>query len=335
MFRRTLAILIACTGVLTAAVADDGGSDVDVAGLYEELFGEQDRAAGSTREFDDDLALAERLLEACRQLAEPQALREHLCERAFGLAAARHEGLPTAAGAMDLLCEIAPARADQARQRTVDLHVQAYRRARGKQRTDAAEDLIRYCTRFGDHYFTDRRFTEALQFYQRGAAIARSIRSSRRDPLERRSSCAHAVLAAQARVARLAEALDTTTEPGALNSRLARACLTELADFDAAAWYAQSADDRELVRMIALARRRPAQLKPDHLIELGDWLVELADEGCEYAQAALLRRARRIYTAYLQEEKLHEIRRLLGETRRADVKRRLDQLSVPHIQPPK
>ena len=333
MFGVRLLIFIALAlGLLRLpdAVADEPAA-VNVEALYEELFGADDRTVAATSDFADDLALADRVLAACRQLAEPQALREYLCERAYRLTWRRNEGLNTAVAAMGLLMELAPARADDTQQRIVDLYTQASRRGRADDRTAAAASLIDCCMKFGDQQFLDRRYAEAVQMYQRGSATARSIRSDQRDAIELRSNCANAMFSAATRIARAAERLADADNPRALNSQLARACLQDLADFDSAAWYAQSADDAELAKMIHLARRRPERLDADQLMQVGDWLVAMAADAGEYPRSQLLRRAMRMYSTYLEQPNLDEVHRLLADTRLAAAKRQLDQLNVPHM----
>ncbi len=326
---RLLLIILLCSCSATAVAQDTQTTDVDT--LYQELFGEEERAALSSSTFTDDITLAARILDACRALEEQQALRIHMCERAFTLAQRRDEGLTVAVAAMQLLSQVSLDHAASARSRILDVYMQAFRRSRGRAKQEHANKLIRYATQYGDLHFARGEHQVAVSMYQRGAGVARSIRSDKRKSLVRRTDIATNMLTSQTRIQRLAAQLATAENPRLINTQLATACLVDAADFDAAAWYAQSADDAELARMVHLVNQRPRDLEPTDLLSAGTWLMTMANRAADYPKSLLLRRAVQMFTAYLQNDQQDEVQRLLADTRRATCRKMIKQLDVPRI----
>lgn len=318
-----------CLWPVVAQGDDELAPGVDVESMYAELFGHEEQTVAATSDMADDIDLAKRVLQATRQLSGPRGLRLHMCEQAYRLTSRRNEGMEVAIEAMQLLGQIAPLQQAVAQSRIVDLYMHAMRRGPAKDRRQAAAMLIEVSLRFGDQQFAQRRYGDAVSLYQRGLRVARSTRAGQREALELRADCAGQLLTAQEAIGRLVMQLSTASNPRALNSELARAYIKTLGDVDSAGWYAQSADDEELARMVLLARRGA---EGEECREVADWLVKRAEQADGYARAQLLNHAIRHYSVYLRADGLDEVNRLLAETRRATARRELRELKLPHFQ---
>ncbi|MCY2927572.1 MAG: hypothetical protein NT031_19460 [Planctomycetota bacterium] len=125
-------MMAAMVVILAAATLALGDAAQQAKKDFEQLFGEQVQAARKTPATDDNLACAQRILEAARESTLSPELMTLLCDAAADLAGDAPGGQKLAAEALALLTRVVPGKADYAQRKSLDVAMKQYAAAAGQ-----------------------------------------------------------------------------------------------------------------------------------------------------------------------------------------------------------
>jgi hypothetical protein len=299
MIRRAIAIALlfclASTGIAPAAAPDE-----EPAAAFDEAFGDDLEKVRATRETDDDVALAGRLLEKAKSGTVSEDLLALLCERAYDLAVGEEGGFRIAVDAMQTLIDAFPDRRNAARDSILNAHQQRYNHARGRDRIEAGEALVRTIVRFADDKVARREFAEAARLYRRAMPLATNLRSISHDRLKAKLDYAQTRQGFLVQAERLKAHLEEHPDDRKAREKLLRIYVVEFDDPQAAARQLDLRQDDPLNRYILLAGMSMDRLPPPALAALGHRYRDLAAEASRQGRILAMQRARAYYRAYLE-----------------------------------
>jgi hypothetical protein len=298
MIRRTIAIamLFALAPVGTRAAApDDEAQDA-----FKAQFGDDLAKVQATVETADDVALAERMLRKARSGTAGDALETLLCERAYDLALGEEGGFPIAVDAMDRLMRLHPDRRDAAREKILNAHQQHYNNARGRDRIEAGEALVRTLVESADERVAMQQFAEAARLYRRALPLATNLLSISHDHLKAKLDYAQTRQGFLAQAERLKAHLEEHPDDQDAREKLVRIYVVEFDDPEAASKQLDLAQDDPLNKYILLAGMSMEKLPVRALAALGHRYRQLAAEASRQGRILAMHRARTYYQAYLK-----------------------------------
>ncbi len=300
--------------------------------LYTQMYAKNESMVRSTRDFADDLAFAEQLISASKQLKGNKALSALMCEKAASLAGRRPEGLEIATQAHQRRMKLDPTQTRDALKQIVQLHNNAYRRARGAARPAAGQRLIDEQVKAARQYEKIKEHGEAASLYRRAAGIARALKSPQLDALtehaERASDLANALRTAESLKSRVQRNAGDT---GAYRE-LAMIYLGELTNYKQAVTHAEKSGDQQLATIAKLHTKGIGNLEKDEAVTLADWCTATANERpSKVAKVQFLSRAKLAYERFLSVHRTSDVDRLRASTALADVKSNLGKLKPTRI----
>ena len=306
MARRTSVVLILCWlgfGV-PSATADDARA------VFDALYGSDVARVRATREASDDVRLAEKLLEAAREAAAQPALVEVICAEAYELTSGTSEGYATALAAAALGMEHVREKSAAWCEKGVAIRQKEYDAARGEGRTAAGEVLIEAMLALAD-VKGEAGETEALGgLYRQALAVARSIRSERREAIEVRLQAMGARERLLKEAARLKAELARTPDDASLRNELVRLLVVELDSPASAAKHVDGPCEAAWKKYVPAASRRAEEAPELACLELGEWYRGLGEEAPESAKVAMYQRAHGYYQRFLLLHGAEDLRRM-------------------------
>ena len=232
---------------LTAVCAADADKATEV---FESLFGADVARVKKTRDGQDDIDLAKRLLETARQdAAGKPALVTVLCRKAADLAGVHPEGVATAVEAMDLLASSVPEKALGAAEGIVEIRERAYTRARGAHKREAGDALIDALLALADVQAAAREPAKAAATLRRAQAITRATKSDRREEIDTQLQGMVQILKTARKIENMKVLIEESPENTAARERLVRLYLVDLDDPAAAAKYLEGIKDASLKKV--------------------------------------------------------------------------------------
>ncbi len=300
MSRPAFVIALLLAQPLAAEAAPAAAPDEKAAAAFAEQFGTDLEKVQATRETDDDVALAARLLGKAKGGAVAKDFLALLCERAYDLAVGEEGGFRIAVDAMQTLIQAFPDRRDPAREKILDAHQQRYNNARGRERIEAGEVLVRTLVAYADEYVAERRFADAARLYRRALPMATNLRNISHDRLKAKLDYAQTRRGFLVQAERLKAHLQAHPDDQKAREKLLRIYVVEFDDPKAAARQLDLAQDDPLTKYILLAGMSMDRLPPPALAALGHRYRDLAAEASRQGRILAMQRARTYYQAYLK-----------------------------------
>ncbi len=288
--------------VLMAAIASAAcGADPTntSAEEFDRLFGDQVRRVKLTATVDDDLQLAQSLLNAAKTSPLEPAMFALVCVKVGEVAgASTPQGFELTITALDLLAERDQSQRASAQERALVVMQQRYNGARGEERLAVGKAMLERLRDAGQGALPDDP-TVARGHYLRAITLATSID---REAVAELRQC---VLDIDVRI-RLNRQVDLLSERlrGDPADQATRQSLVELLvielDDPANAERFLSAEVSEPFRLyVPLAARDCRGASPEESMGLGDWYLSLAQRATGTTKARLLQRAASGYKRFL------------------------------------
>jgi len=321
--------VVAAAAVLLLAAAPALADDADEAReTFNSLFAKDLEAVQETGTRTDDVALARRLVETAGKSTGSPAFLSLLCEHACRLASGHPTGYATAIRAMELVAKHVPAKADEARERLLDLRRKQFEAAQGEARRAAGDALLdallvraRAQEEAGDT-------TAAAGLYREARTVAKAVGSDRLPAIEESAEA----LARRIRLARRIEDVKAILQkhPDNVGARegLVRLYLVNLNEPAKAAEVLEGVKDADLKKYVPAAAR-PVEEAPElACLQLGEWYRELAETAPDYAKANMYARAKAYLDRFLTLHETKDLKRTRGKVALEKVTEAMEDLEA-------
>lgn len=292
MMRYTLVALVTVAGGATVAWSGQ------VSGTIDAQFGDEIERVRSTFQRDDDVQLAQRMLEHVRDASlSGRALRE-ACQTIYELGSAHRDGYAAAVGAMRLLAERFPDRRVDALTRAASRQRDRYQRAeQPAQRNERGQTLVELYVSLAEAMQEDGRSEPAVWFYEEAAAIAGEIQSDR---LRQITRDLHDLKIKQ-QIRELEQRLEDDPTDHEAADELMRLYVVELDDPEKAREYWFTADDESMKDHVDTAARGPeSTFVSEEALAMGNWYRSLMAEASSMAKPRMADRAVSYYRRFLE-----------------------------------
>ncbi len=296
--RRTLYLIaIALFATHTPVWAADATAEFDA------LFGEEVKRVMATPDAQDDVDLANALIETVGQANEEPAMVIVLCLKAYELAEPHTEGQNTAIKALGRLIETTegPARTE-ALDKLVQYRQKLFSRARNQERTDRGEELINTLIELGESHRQADQFDAAQDAYRRALAITSATKSPQRDLIVSRIELIKSDEKAAKQIADLKDQIKSGGEGReAAAQALIQIYLLDKDDPAEARKYTFLLKDETLKENVRRANAPLDKLTDQEAFDLGDWYRSFgALAKTDTAKRPMLERAATYYDRFIQ-----------------------------------
>jgi hypothetical protein len=279
----TYAVLFLCAPSLLADEASQ---------IFDSLYGARLKAVESTPASKDDVEFAATLLASAKQARDTPALLKLICEAVDKLGSRDRTGYGFVVEARRLQSDAIPADRGTCLDRIIEVQQLTWNASRGQERNGAAK-----------FHAASGEYTNALEYYQRGISMARSVRShSVSDILAEREATANKLRASK-RVDDLNHKLEVNPADTESAEELVTIMIVELDDPARAAQFKFLSLNEALKTHITLAAQPIDKLESSQCLSLGDWYNGLALQTRGPMRANMWLHAHRYYERYLKISK--------------------------------
>jgi len=307
------------------AEADEAAAQA--AEALERLYGKDVARVRGTREADDDVALARRLLAAAREATATPALLTVLCEKACDLAAAHPSGYTTAVEAAEFLASQVPAKAVASAEWVAEVRQKQYAAAEGGAKAAAGEALIDSLLALAEAHVAAGAYPQAIAALKKAGGIARPVKSPNLAAIEAREERARFLLRTRQDIANMKALLARDPANTAAREKLVRLYLVHLDDPAAAATHLEGVEDEALQKYVMAVGKGVAAAPELACVELGDWYRGLGESAPKPARRAMFERAKAYYDRFLSLHEAEDLERTTATLAMKKVKANLSQLA--------
>ena len=253
--------------VLAAAVVLSAGP-----GRGDEM---EDAISSLIRDAKDDAEAAARLVSAAKLLKDAPAMQVAFCEKAYELGIKNVAGFESVAGALDLLDQVAPQRAEAWQQKRLTFYRRRYALVR-KDKRKHGEALVKMLLQTAERHAAGNEWGEAIKLYHQALPVANTLLLENRGEIPERLRVAGICHAVWLRIRRLKTGLARNPRNAEARDKLIKLCLIELDQPREAAKYVNEDCDETLRAYLPLAARPVEELKEGACFDLGAWYNSLA-----------------------------------------------------------
>jgi len=326
-----LAVWVGVGGIAAAsagAEADEADAQArEAAEALERLYGKDVERVRSTREPDDDVALAKRLLATAREATGTPALLAVLCEKACDLAAGHAGGWATTVEAAEFLAAQVPAKAAACAERVAEVRRKQYAAADGDAKAAAGEALIDSLLALAEAHVAAGAYPQAISALKKAGGIARAAGSDRLAALEAREQRAQFLLRTERDIENMKALIAREPENTAAREKLVRLHLVNLDDPAAAAKHLEGVEDSGLKKYVPAVGKGVAAAPELACVELGDWYRTLGETAQAPARRAMFARAKAYYQRFLSLHEAEDLERTTATLALKKVETNLSQLA--------
>ena len=290
--------ILACLVFL--AFATPATAQEDARKLFDEVFGPEVKRVTSTREIDDDIALADKIVRAANISKAQKDLLVVMCEAAYVLGSKHPTGYDTAIEAMQLLADNVPDKATEAIDNMVTLRERAYARARGIEREEAGRKLLSFYLTLGDSRVAAGDIDGALVIFRKARTLAIKSQSRQAQQIIQRFDFWNEFRAVAAKAEQLEAKLKANPKDTASAVDWVNIQMIVMNNPAAAAKYVASTGDDALNEIVTLAARDGRGADPLELLNLAEWYRKRSDQTKRALAGHALKRASTYYTQFLK-----------------------------------
>jgi hypothetical protein len=306
MFRQASLVIAGLLCLVAAPILADEAEDA-----FNSLYGNDYKRVTATPDKADDVALAKQLLDAAKAPGVQPGLLSVLCDNAYELGVKSPAGYETAAEAMELLAQKAPAGAAAALDRVATIREKQYQAVKGPDKADAGEVFIESVLVAAAAHMASGATTEGMALLRKALVAANAIKSDRKNEIQGRIDFAATRLRTEKQVADLKAKVEANPDDAAVRKQLVQACLVGLdAPAEAEVFLNDSSDPS--VRKYVPAVSKGVDAAPEiACMELGEWYRGLGEAPgvTPGGKEAMLKRARAYYQRFLNLHKTEDIAR--------------------------
>jgi len=287
-------VVVAIVCVAAGVARGDAKSD------YELIFGKEARSVLATPAKADDVAFAQKLLDAAASVPDSPSLQLLLYNKAYEFATTSGEGMDVALKTLAILERVLPSRKADWQAKRLALLRKTYTRSRGEARKPAALAYVTALVAGADADVKARRADQALPSYRKAAAIAAYAKLDNVEAIRAKITEATAAAKLAGQVKALEARLAVNANDVEARKELIVIHLVHYDSPSAAYRLATKAVGESLRANVRLALRSTRKLTTDELLLLGQWYYHaLLPKGPPKARATVLLRAETYYGGYL------------------------------------
>ncbi len=282
-------------GLVPALLLGDQAEDT-----FKSVFGPDLQRVTQTRETDDDVDLAKRLLKSATEAGNQGKLTVLLLENAYALAMRHPSGFETAGQAASRLREL-PEATDAALEKLLAVRVRQVNMASGVQRAELAEQVVVLALEGAEAMAQARQYAQAVKLLRQ--ALAAGPSSTRRTQITERLRELGELDRLTQQAALLRHRLKEEPSDEAARLRLLQLLVVDLDDPKSAAEVLTRDCDERYRTYLPLILKDGQDLADTACMELGDWYRSLAEKASPSARPAMLLRAKGYFGLYLAKHK--------------------------------
>jgi hypothetical protein len=261
------------------------------AGIYG-LYGSDIERVKNTSEVEDDIAMAEKLVQSVRNRDLGRDSVIAMCEEAIELTAAVPGGEVTAFEALYLLWDEAPGQRFDIAERRAKLYRDVFEADDSRFNGEKLVEALIFAAETGTEF---RRYSEAARLWRRAHVMASRCRSAKLQLIERRLSAFKARAKSMEDVQALASRFEREPEDDELRRRLMHLYLAEVDDVNAAARLVRAVDTEEMKTNIPLAVEPVENLSEVAALRLAEWYVGMMERADVGGRELMAERAKKYY----------------------------------------
>jgi hypothetical protein len=278
---------------------------------FNSLYGNEYKRVTASPDKRDGVVLAGQFLAAAKAPNIQPGLLAILCDKAYELGMKLPAGYETAAEAMDLLAQKAPAGAAAAFDKVAAVRDKQYQVTKGPDRADAGEVFIESVVAAAAAHMTAGDAAQGAALLRKALVVANAIKSDRKNEIQGRIDFAATRLRIEKQVEELKAKVQANPDDSAARKQLVQTCLVEL---DAPAQAEKFLDDSSepSLRKYVPAVSKGVEAAPEiACMELGEWYRGLGEAPgvTPGGREAMLKRARAYYQRFLDLHKTEDIAR--------------------------
>lgn len=278
--------------------------------IYNQLFGQKVKDAQASRDFDDNLEVANELIQTTSTLEKQPDFASLLLQKAYELTRIRPDGYSTAANALELQIQFNPQNTEKTLNQLIALRQRQAAFGNAEDKKQAREHLISVLVKLGDHYMQANKEDKALIHFRRANGIAKSSNSPQTNTVTKKLDSATHLARIRLNINRLVIQLDNNpNQPDAAN-QLVMLYTIDLDKPSAAIAYAPYTKNKELISNITNAAKLINEVDETTAVNLGDWYTTLYEQtDSPQAKANMLQRSNQYYQRFLNLHSMQDLNR--------------------------
>jgi hypothetical protein len=330
--RRVVLVGTVIGAALAAAALAAGPADPNKAReVFQSLYGQELESVAKSWGQEDDLALAQKMVDAARRAqAEPEFLIL-LCTKAYDLSSNKKGGYGTAEEAMKLLARRIPERAEECREKTLEARQREFDWFHAPDRKAAGERLIDLLLEVAQDRL--KAGTDVGNACWRANLTAAIINSDRKAEVQQKTDDLKAAHQAEQQFTRLRNQLDARPADAKAREDLILLYVVQRDDPMTAAKYVTAACSPMVQTCVPAAAKPVADVPADTCLLLGDWYRDLGEKASGPPKAVMLTHAEQYYDRFLAEHKAADLDRTRAEIGLRRAKDHIDALSGVSLAP--
>ena len=304
----------------------------DAQQIVQQLYGTRISDAEATRDFEDDLILAQEMLKATQQAAGHPELILQLAEAAHRLTARDVKGIDVAQQALRMIADEAPEHHMQTRGRSVTMWQNAHRRSRGDDKSKTATGFVDALRWSAAGHSEAGQWREATVQLQQATSLARAAALESADTVRQELELAQHRQRSASQAERLRDELLLRPDDVQRARNLALVLIIDLAQPERTAPLANVLADDPLREVIVAAGADEQTLTTAQHHVLGNWYFEQSRKSAATVKPSLLRRAYTHLTRFIEQHKEKDLARTRAELALGTIRTELSS-DVPAITP--
>lgn len=274
-------------------------ADAKVKEEFDQLFGGEVKRVTATPEPEDDVELAQLLLNAAKGSTDDAAMREHLCEYAYVLGSRDATGYPVSVEAMMFVAENNPTKTAECNAKILAVYQRGYERSSGDKKTEAGQLYVQYLTKQADERIAAKDYGEAMNLLRRARPVAIVIKSDEKDAIQSRIDTYTSLALVANRVDLYEKKIKANPWDKATHSALVELYVTDMDDPIKASKYLELGGDETQKKLIPLAAKSIGDIDEPGALSLADYYESLSKKGVTLTRAAMLTRSKGYYEHYM------------------------------------
>jgi hypothetical protein len=292
---------------------------------FAKQFGAKVAEVKRTQTYADDIVVAQEMIDAADGIRRDIALVRLLCHESFKLASTTPRGYSVAIRAMMLLEKKDRPTRIETLKKVVPIQMRMFRNATTKRKPAMGKVLITNHLAIADAVEQEDDLVRALTHISAAASVARTIKSSRAEELNKRVKALAVRRLTHDKVRQLKTALKLNPKNDRAATQLVRAYVVDLDQPEKARLYAFLLPDGDLKKNVELINKPAGQLTIGEVGSLAHWYHDLGRAQTQGYRYVMFDRAKQYYELLMERDKGEGLQRRLAGLAHAEITAALAQ----------